>query len=113
MRVFAIANAFAKKGYSVDKVWEMTRIDKWFLNKLHDLVQFAEKISSFGTKEELPSLVLRQAKQLGFDDRQIARFLDSNEVAIRRLRKEYGITPFVKQIDTVAAEFPLTRTIYT
>lgn len=106
MRVFAIANAFAKKGYSVDKVWEMTRIDKWFLNKLHDLVQFAEKISSFGTKEELPSLVLRQAKQLGFDDRQIARFLDSNEVAIRRLRKEYGITPFVKQIDTVAAEFP-------
>lgn len=106
LRIFAIANAFAKLGYSVDKVWEMTNIDKWFLNKLYDLITFSNKVADFGTKEKLPSIVLKQAKQLGFDDRQIASFLNSNEVAIRRLRKEYGITPFVKQIDTVAAEFP-------
>ncbi|CCE61983.1 hypothetical protein TPHA_0B03110 [Tetrapisispora phaffii CBS 4417] len=106
LRVFAIANAFSKLGYSVDKVWELTRIDKWFLNKLYNLIQFGNNITSFNTIENLPSLVLKEAKQLGFDDRQIAKFLGSNEVAIRHLRKEYGITPFVKQIDTVAAEFP-------
>lgn len=106
LRIFALANAFAKLDYSVEKVWEMTNIDKWFLNKLFDLVKFSKKIASFGTKEQLPAIALKQAKQLGYDDRQIAKFLNSNEVAIRRLRKEYGITPFVKQIDTVAAEFP-------
>ena len=107
LRIFAIANAFAKLNYSVEKVWELTNIDKWFLNKLYNLITFSKDISTkYGTKENLPALVLKQAKQLGFDDRQIAKFLNSNEVAIRRLRKEYGITPFVKQIDTVAAEFP-------
>lgn len=104
-RLFAIANALAD-GYSVEKVWKLTNIDKWFLNKLNGLIQYADKISSFGTKENLPVAILRQAKQLGFEDRQIAKFLNSNEVAIRRLRKEAGIIPFVKQIDTVAAEFP-------
>lgn len=105
-RIFAIANAFGKLDYSVDKVWELTNIDKWFLNKLKGLVDFSHHINSFGNIENLSPLILRQAKQLGFDDRQIAKFIDSNEVAIRRLRKEHGITPFVKQIDTVAAEFP-------
>lgn len=104
-RLFAIANALSD-GYSVDKVWQLTNIDKWFLNKLDGLIKFGNKISSFGSKENLPLGILRQAKQLGFEDRQIAKFLDSNEVAIRRLRKEAGIVPFVKQIDTVAAEFP-------
>lgn len=104
-RLFAVANALSD-GYSVDKVWQLTNIDKWFLNKLDGLIKFGNKIASFGTKESLPLGVLRQAKQLGFEDRQIAKFLDSNEVAIRRLRKEAGIVPFVKQIDTVAAEFP-------
>ncbi|GCE97483.1 carbamoyl-phosphate synthase [Zygosaccharomyces mellis] len=106
LRIFAIANAFANLGYSVEKVWQMTSIDKWFLNKLYGLYKFSRKIASYGVKENLPPIALRQAKQLGFDDRQIAKFLNSNEVAIRRLRKELGITPFVKQIDTVAAEFP-------
>ncbi|EGV60700.1 Carbamoyl-phosphate synthase [Yamadazyma tenuis] len=104
-RLFAIANAFSD-GYSVDKVWKLTNIDKWFLNKLHGLISFGNHISSFVSKENLPVNVLREAKQLGFEDRQIAKFLNSNEVAIRRLRKEYNIIPFVKQIDTVAAEFP-------
>ena len=106
LRIFAIANAFAKLGYSVDKVWEMTNIDKWFLNKLYSLIKFSERMTQFGSKENLSPLILKQAKQLGFEDRQIARCVNSNEVAIRRLRKDFGITPFVKQIDTVAAEFP-------
>lgn len=103
-RLFAIANAL-DSGYSVDKVWSMTRIDKWFLNKLNDLISFAKKLSTF-TASTLPRTVIREAKQLGFEDRQIAKFVGSNELAIRRIRVEAGITPFVKQIDTVAAEFP-------
>lgn len=104
-RLFALANALYS-GYSVDKVWKLTNIDKWFLNKLDGLIKFGKYLESFGTKEKLTPLAVREAKQLGFEDRQIAKFVGSNEVAIRRLRKEFGIIPFVKQIDTVAAEFP-------
>ncbi|GMM32351.1 bifunctional carbamoylphosphate synthetase/aspartate transcarbamylase [Martiniozyma asiatica (nom. inval.)] len=104
-RLFAIANAMGN-GYDVEKIHKMTNIDRWFLNKLFGLIKYGEKISSFGTKENLPYRVFKEAKQLGFEDRQIAKFLNSNEVAIRRLRKEAGIIPVVKQIDTVAAEFP-------
>ncbi|KAI5954571.1 URA2 [Candida jiufengensis] len=104
-RLFAVANALSD-GYSVEKVWKLTNIDKWFLNKLDGLIKFGDKIASYGKKENLPVSIIRQAKQLGFEDRQIAKFVDSNEVAIRRLRKDAGIIPFVKQIDTVAAEFP-------
>ncbi|KAK6456403.1 multifunctional pyrimidine biosynthesis protein [Scheffersomyces xylosifermentans] len=104
-RLFAIANALSD-GYSVEKLWKLTNIDKWFLHKLEDLIKFGVKIASYVSKENLPVSVLKQAKQLGFEDRQIAMFLNSNEVAIRRLRKEAGVIPFVKQIDTVAAEFP-------
>lgn len=105
-RLFAISNAFVQ-GYSVEKVHKMTNIDLWFLSKLFDLIKFGDKISSFSDSERpLPVDLLLQAKQLGFEDRQLAFFLHSNEVAIRRIRKEAGIIPFVKQIDTVAAEFP-------
>lgn len=104
-RLFAVVNALGK-GYSVDKVHSLTNIDRWFLNKLNSLVEFAGHVRSFQHKEKLPVSVLRQAKQLGFDDRQLAVYLNSNEVAIRRLRTESGIVPRVKQIDTVAAEFP-------
>ncbi|ODV95474.1 hypothetical protein PACTADRAFT_43112 [Pachysolen tannophilus NRRL Y-2460] len=104
-RLFAIANALSS-GYSVEKIHKMTNIDRWFLNKLDGLIKFGFKIAEFGSKEKLPVSILRQAKQLGFEDRQIAKFLNSNEVAIRRLRQDAGILPFVKQIDTVAAEFP-------
>ncbi|KAF5096704.1 hypothetical protein D0Z03_001565 [Geotrichum reessii] len=103
-RLFAIANAL-DSGYSVDKIWSMTKIDKWFLNKLSSLVEFAKTLSKFNATS-LPTNLIREAKQLGFEDRQIAKFVGSNELAIRRIRTEAGITPFVKQIDTVAAEFP-------
>lgn len=103
-RLFAIANAM-HSGYSAEKIWEMTRIDKWFLKKLKKLSDFGKLMSTYDTTTINQSL-MRQAKQLGFSDRQLAKFWGSNELAVRRLRVEAGITPFVKQIDTVAAEFP-------
>lgn len=103
-RLFAIANAM-HSGYSVEDIWELTKIDKWFLSKLKGLTDFTKFISQY-TATNVPFGLLRQAKQLGFCDRQLARFLDSNELAIRKLRIDQGIVPVVKQIDTVAAEFP-------
>ncbi|KAH6607691.1 pyrabcn [Trichoderma cornu-damae] len=105
-RLFAIANAM-HQGYSVDKIWDMTRIDKWFLRKLKGLSDFAKQMSRHTTADvaRSPGLLL-QAKRLGFCDRQLAKFWSSNEIAVRRLRLEAGIRPYVKQIDTVAAEFP-------
>ncbi|KAL9541827.1 dihydroorotate dehydrogenase [Mucor bainieri] len=103
-RLFAIANAM-EKGYTVDRIWELTKIDKWFLNKLMRIHNLGERLTGF-TKANLPGNLIRSAKQLGFSDRQIANKINSNELAVRRLRQEFGVTPFVKQIDTVAAEFP-------
>ncbi|KAG5305502.1 carbamoyl-phosphate synthase [Histoplasma capsulatum G186AR] len=103
-RLFAIANAM-HSGYSVDDIWELTKIDKWFLRKLKGLSDFGKFMSGYNATTAPVSLI-RQAKQLGFSDRQLSKFLSSNELAIRRLRVEAGIVPVVKQIDTVAAEFP-------
>lgn len=87
------------KGYTVDRIWELTKIDKWFLNKLMRVSKLEHRLANFN-KTNVPGNLLRSAKQLGFSDRQIATQLNSNELAVRRLRQEYGITPFVKQIDT-------------
>ncbi|KAL3454361.1 hypothetical protein BJX65DRAFT_315637 [Aspergillus insuetus] len=103
-RLFAIANAMAA-GYSVNDIWELTRIDKWFLSRLKGLSDFGKLMTSYNSSTVTAPL-LRQAKQLGFSDRQLAKFLSSNELAVRRMRVEAGIVPIVKQIDTVAAEFP-------
>ncbi|KAJ6133801.1 Protein pyrABCN [Penicillium sp. IBT 18751x] len=103
-RLFAIANAM-HAGYSVDDIWKLTNIDKWFLTRLKGLSDFGKTMVSFNATT-VPIDMIRQAKQLGFSDRQLAKFLSSNELAIRRMRVEAGIMPIVKQIDTVAAEFP-------
>ncbi|KAF9376463.1 hypothetical protein CPB97_010793 [Podila verticillata] len=103
-RVFAIANAM-NQGYSVDRIWELTKIDKWFLNKLQNIIRLDKTLANF-TASDVPASMLRSAKQLGFSDRQIASAISSNELSVRRLRTDAGIIPFVKQIDTVAAEFP-------
>ncbi|KXX79167.1 Protein pyrABCN [Madurella mycetomatis] len=105
-RLFAIANAMSA-GYSVERIWELTKIDKWFLDRLQGLSDFAKKMKDLRTSgAPLRPGILLQAKQLGFCDRQIAKFWGSTELAVRGMRLEAGITPFVKQIDTVAAEFP-------
>ncbi|CAL8578602.1 Carbamoyl-phosphate synthase [Xanthoria parietina] len=103
-RLFAIANAM-HSGYTVDKIWEMTQIDKWFLYKLKGLSDFGKLMTTFNSTSISPKLILK-AKQLGFSDRQLAKFWSSTELAVRRIREEVGIRPYVKQIDTVAAEFP-------
>ncbi|KAH5429668.1 aspartate carbamoyltransferase [Parastagonospora nodorum] len=110
-RLFAIANAM-KSGYTVDKIWEMTQIDKWFLSRLKGLSNFEKDMSSYNTASiTLP--LMKRAKELGFSDRQLAKFWDTNELAVRRVRVDAGIFPVVKQIDTVAAEFPaMTNYLY-
>ena len=103
-RMFAIANAM-HNGYTVDKIWELTKIDKWFLTKLKALSDFRNNMSSY-TVDNVSPAIFRRAKELGFSDKQLATFWSSNENHVRRARLEFNIMPFVKQIDTVAAEFP-------
>ncbi|KAH9927604.1 carbamoyl-phosphate synth [Fomitopsis serialis] len=111
-RIFAIAAAF-HRGYSVDKIWQMTSIDKWFLTQLLSIFKMENRISEL-TISNIGGAVLKQAKQLGFSDRQLAMCMGSTELAVRRLRQETGVMPYVKQIDTVAAEFPAyTNYLYT
>lgn len=100
-RLFAIANALSS-GYTVEQVWSLTKIDRWFLNKLKGLIDFTNVLET----QPLDFKLMREAKQLGFDDRQIARAKRSNEMRIRDIRTKMGIHPWVKKIDTVAAEFP-------
>ncbi|KAI0028404.1 hypothetical protein K488DRAFT_80690 [Vararia minispora EC-137] len=111
-RIFAISTAF-HRGYSVDKIWRMTNIDKWFLTKLQHIYKMEVRLS-LETISSLKPDLLRQAKHLGFSDRQVGMCVGSNELLVRRLREENGIFPFAKQIDTVAAEFPaFTNYLYT
>ncbi|PWN50570.1 putative URA2-multifunctional pyrimidine biosynthesis protein [Violaceomyces palustris] len=111
-RLFAIANAM-HKGYTVDQIHEASKIDKWFLSKLMGINNAAKVFSKYSVSK-FPVHLLRKAKQLGYSDKQIAKCLSSTELAVRGLRKEHNITPFVKQIDTVAAEFPAyTNYLYT
>ncbi|KAF5347801.1 hypothetical protein D9756_010273 [Leucocoprinus leucothites] len=111
-RIFAISTAF-HRGYSIDKIHQMTNIDKWFLTKLNYIFKMEKYLYEFNISN-IPSTILRQAKQLGFSDRQLATCMGSTELALRRLRQEAGVAPFVKQIDTVAAEFPaFTNYLYT
>ena len=118
MRVFVIEEAF-NKGYSVDKIHELTKIDRWFLDKLENIHSASGELGKYHALEELPAAELRHAKRLGFSDFQIARLvlksdaadMDAAALKMRARRKELGIRPSVKQIDTLAAEYPA-RTNY-
>jgi carbamoyl-phosphate synthase/aspartate carbamoyltransferase len=111
-RLLAIAQAF-HKGYTVDKVHSMTNIDKWFLNRLMNIVIHDKRLAQY-TASTVPEHLIRYAKQIGFSDKQIASAVKTTELSARKIRKDFGITPFVKQIDTVAAEFPCyTNYLYT
>ncbi len=103
-RVFAIAEAL-KAGYSIDRIYELSKIDRWFLHKIEGIVETEKMINGYGIKE-LPESVLRKAKRAGFSDKQIAVLTRSNEMDVREKRKLFGIVPYVKQIDTLAAEYP-------
>ena len=112
-RIFVISKAF-RAGYSVDDIHNLTRIDKWFLSRLRNILNTAEELESHADLEDISPELMRMAKQQGFSDFQIARAVwkhnrndleqASNEVRAFRLKQ--GIYPVVKQIDTLAAEFP-------
>lgn len=111
-RIFVISKAF-QKGYTVDQIHELTKIDRWFLDKLQNIVLTSKKLSALGEIEELNDQLLLKAKKEGFSDFQIARLIfkdrtdpDISASLIRSIRKERGIKPVVKQIDTLAAEYP-------
>lgn len=112
-RIFVIESAF-RKGYDVDKIHELTKIDKWFLYKLRNLYQTATELESLNHIKDITQDLLKLAKQQGFSDFQIAKaVLKQNlgngheaNLKVRALRNEYGIKPVVKQIDTLAAEYP-------
>jgi len=115
-RMFALANAMYN-GYTAEKIFQMTKIDRWFLKKLKGLSDFSKQMRELmkeHTVDTVPTKTIRRAKELGFSDSQLALFWDSNEQHVRRARVEAGIMPVVKQIDTVAAEFPAyTNYLYT
>ncbi len=118
-RIFVVSKAF-RKGYTVDQIHELTKIDKWFLEKLYNIIETAEALEKqapgsldfeSGSNPGFDEL-LKTAKQQGFSDFQIARALwkedadENNQAAVRAYRKKRGIVPAVKQIDTLAAEYP-------
>jgi carbamoyl-phosphate synthase large subunit len=116
-RIFVIAKAM-RRGYTVDRIHELTKIDKWFLYKLQDITQTSYDLEKFNSVDELPADLLRHAKQQGFSDFQVARSVLKDNMTghtamlqVRNLRKKLGILPVVKQIDTLAAEYPA-RTNY-
>jgi len=109
-RLFAVQVAF-ERGYSIDRVWELTKIDKWFLSKLKLISDQKRATQAFKNKGGLKCLSdkpesLRVLKMSGFSDRQIASYVGSDEDAVRKVRLDNNIVPCTKQIDTLAAEFP-------
>lgn len=118
-RIFVISKAF-RVGYTIDKIHDLTKIDKWFLYKLHNILQTAESIEALQSNDvdlsNSENIVfdeyLRVAKKQGFSDFQVARALwkedmpDNGSELIRKYRKSLNIVPVVKQIDTLAAEYP-------
>ena len=112
-RIFVISKAF-RAGYTIDQIHALTKIDKWFLQKLYNIIQTAGALESFSKITDIPDDLFRLAKVQGFSDFQIARaiFKDKMEdgeraiLQVRQDRKYRGIIPVVKQIDTLAAEYP-------
>lgn len=102
------------EGYSVDRVHELSKIDKWFLYKLENIVHMYKELERIGSLFGVNREIMGKAKRLGFSDRQIALSVGSTEDEVRARRKSFGITPWVKKIDTLAAEFPAdTNYLYT
>ena len=121
-RIFAIARAF-EEGYTVERIHDLTKIDKWFLYRLHNIITTSHELGDVrGGLDSLDPALLRQAKEQGFSDFQIARLVireeldrntDGSIMKVRNLRKANGILPVVKQIDTLAAEYPaMTNYLY-
>lgn len=113
MRIFVIAKALSNN-YSIDQIYKLTGIDKWFLSKLQNIIEMKEELIKYNSLEELPNETLLKAKKYGFSDFQIARFIFKNDkssmdesiLKVREHRIKNNIKPVIKQIDTLAAEYP-------
>lgn len=119
LRIFAIAQAL-EDGYSIERIEELTKIDKWFLERLNHIVELKHKLQSINRLEDLTDELLQEVKAAGFSDFQIARFvlkptgnMEQANLIVRRYRKNRGIVPAIKRINTVASEHPeLTNYLY-
>ena len=120
LRIFAIAQAL-EEGYTVERIYELTKIDPWFIERMKNIVDFKAVLEGYNSLEELPTEVLKKAKVLGFSDFQIARFvlkpttgnMEKENLAVRARRIKEGVVPAVKRIPTVASEHPdLTNYLY-
>lgn len=105
-RIFKVVKAI-KRELSIDEIYSLTGIDKWFLYKIQNIIKMEERLKNLNLddSQELER-ILKKAKQLGFSDEQIANCLNTSENEIRSLRKRFKILPVIKQIDTLAAEWP-------
>ena len=114
-RIFVISKAM-RAGYTVDQIHDLTKIDKWFLYKLENIMQTSKELHEWGNNHiqisDLPKELLYKAKRQGFSDFQVARAIgyqgemEDGILAVRAYRKQIGVLPVVKQIDTLAAEYP-------
>ena len=120
LRIFAIAQAL-EEGYTIERIYELTKIDPWFIGKLKNIVDFKNKLLTYNALEDITPEMMRKAKILGFSDFQIARFvlkpqagnMEKENLAVRAYRKKLGVVPAVKRINTVASEHPeLTNYLY-
>jgi carbamoyl-phosphate synthase/aspartate carbamoyltransferase len=103
-RLFSVMKAL-EQGYSVERVFELTKIDRWFLSKLSNIAKLTAALAE-KTLSELTVPMFRMLKGSGFSDKTIAAAVSSSELVVRRRRCAFNVTPVVKQIDTLAAEFP-------
>jgi len=110
-RIFVISKAM-RAGYTVDQIHELTKIDKWFLQKLQNIMNTSKEMQAYKQIADIPDELLRKAKVQGFSDFQVARAIgfegdmEDGILCVRNHRKKVGILPVVKQIDTLAAEYP-------
>ncbi|XP_056008763.1 CAD protein-like isoform X3 [Ostrea edulis] len=105
-RIFVLAGAL-KQGYDVDKLYELTKIDRWFLHKFKNITDCVSDLEQYKNRlGSIPKEVVVEAKKLGFCDEEIAKAVESTEMMVRKKREHFKIHPCVKQIDTVAAEWP-------
>lgn len=104
-RIFALHEAF-NRGYDIEKLYQLTGVDPWFLGKIKNIQTIAKKTKKLANLQKIKAGEMKELKQRGFSDRQIALLVNSEEMKVRDYRKKLGIIPVVKQIDTLAAEFP-------
>lgn len=112
-RIFVISKAF-RQGYTIDQIHDLTKIDRWFLQRLYNIITTANELEEYNNIGDVPQELMHLAKKQGFSDFQIARAClkermintESSIMEVRNRRKEFGIVPVVKQIDTLAAEYP-------